>query len=74
MSAALTSYFENLSFVHDFQYNFDYVNGVDTSFVNRHSISMNGSLPLSENWKLNIGNIGYDIKNNGLNYPTLKSV
>ena len=64
------SLIENLNLVHDFQYNFDETNSVDTSFVSRHAISLSGRIPLTENWQISIGNLGYDIKKGGLNYPS----
>lgn len=65
----LRSMFENLSFVHDFIYVIEQNDGIDTSFVRNHSISMNGSIPLTENWSIGIGNIGYNIQNGNLTYP-----
>lgn len=67
--ASLSSLFERLNLVHDFQYDIRQNDGIDTSFVNRHSLSLSGSIPLTENWTIGIGNIGYDLKNGGLNYP-----
>lgn len=63
------SLFENMNIVHDFQYNFDEFNSVDTSFVSRHTLSLSGRIPLTKNWSINVGNIGYDLKKGGLNYP-----
>lgn len=66
---SLAAWFENFAFSHS--YNFDLLRNErgDTFRVSSHSISINGSIPLSQNWNLNIGNIAYDIKNNRLPYP-----
>lgn len=66
---SLAAWFENFSFSHS--YNFDIRRELrgDTFVVSAHSISVNGSIPLTKNWNLSIGNIAYDIKNKTLPYP-----
>ena len=44
---------------------------VDTFFVSFHSISVNGSIPLSKNWSLRINNFDYNIKEKRFEYPDL---
>ena len=41
-------------------------NGIITN-----TISTQGSIDLTKNWKITIGNIGYDFKNKGLTYPDI---
>ena len=42
-----------------------------TKGIDQHSIGINGRIPITDNWNIEIGNIGYDFKNNGLLYPDL---
>lgn len=39
--------------------------------IDQHSVGINGRIPITDNWNIEIGNIGYDFKNNGLLYPDL---
>ncbi|MEL6943318.1 MAG: putative LPS assembly protein LptD, partial [Bacteroidota bacterium] len=44
--------------------------GSDTIQVRTHNFSVSGSIQLTQNWNLNIGNFGYDFKNKGFSYPS----
>ncbi|MEN0048139.1 MAG: putative LPS assembly protein LptD [Bacteroidota bacterium] len=44
--------------------------GTDTLQVRTHNFSVSGSIQLSQNWNLNVGNFGYDFKNKGFSYPS----
>ncbi|MEM8524156.1 MAG: putative LPS assembly protein LptD [Bacteroidota bacterium] len=44
--------------------------GVDTLQIRTHNFSVSGSIQLSQNWNLNVGNFGYDFKNKGFSYPS----
>jgi hypothetical protein len=46
-------------------------NGVDTFYINRHTLSTQGNIKLTENWNIRIGHIGYDFKGKGITYPDL---
>jgi hypothetical protein len=66
---AFTSLFDKLNIVHDFEWRYATQGEQDSSFVFNHSISMSGTINLTENWTIAVGNIGYDFVNKGLNYP-----
>ncbi|MEM9886731.1 MAG: putative LPS assembly protein LptD, partial [Bacteroidota bacterium] len=51
----------------DYQQQFD---GSDTLLVRTHNINIQGSIQLSQNWNLSVGNFGYDFKNKGFSYPS----
>lgn len=44
--------------------------GADSLIVGAHGIYINGSIPLSRMWDLNIGSISYDLKAGRLVYPS----
>jgi hypothetical protein len=62
-----------------FNFNHNYALGILIDPVTRqekfgvltHTINTQGSIELSKNWSIVIGNIGYDFKNKGLTYPDL---
>lgn len=43
----------------------------DTFRVQTHTIRLQGNLQLTENWRVNVGNVTYDIKNKSFVYPYL---
>ena len=45
--------------------------GKDTLILGYHNISLNGRIPLTSKWDLNVGNIGYDLQSKRLTYPDL---
>lgn len=45
--------------------------GKDTIVRSLHNLTVNGSIPLTPNWRVNISNISYNFDQNGLQYPTL---
>ncbi len=45
--------------------------GKDTIVRSLHNLTINGSIPLSAKWKLNITNISFNFDNQGLQYPSL---
>ncbi len=44
--------------------------GRDTSFVSSNSIRFSGSIPLSENWNLTVGNLSYNFVTKTFPYPS----
>jgi hypothetical protein len=66
---SLAEWFENFSFSHALNFEYRNETGRDTLFVSSHSLNINGSIPLTRNWTMNIGNIAYDIKNKSFVYP-----
>ena len=57
----------SLSHVMNFEMNRNTKNNKDTIFMNTNNITLNGSIPLSNNWRLDFGSIGYDF---GTKRPT----
>ncbi|MFZ4542729.1 MAG: putative LPS assembly protein LptD [Saprospiraceae bacterium] len=65
-----------LSLVENFNVRYNYAidfnnntySGRDTVYTSAHQVGIGGNIPLSTNWNINIGNIGYDFKNKGLPY------
>lgn len=66
---SLADWFENFYISHAYNFQVRNVNGVDTFIVTSHSINLNGSIPLTKNWNLNIGSIAYDFQRKELLYP-----
>jgi hypothetical protein len=56
---------------HNFTFAIRKVDGRDTLTFDVHSLQIYGSLRLTENWRLDLGNISYDLKANKFVYPTL---
>ncbi len=42
----------------------------DTSFISLHTLNLQGSIPLSQLWKLQITSIGYDFAQQKITYPS----
>jgi hypothetical protein len=70
-SESLLDLFENFSINHNFAVTRSFINGIDTTRVSTHSIDMRGQLAVSENWNINVGNIGYDFLSKQVTYPSL---
>ncbi|MFN8339228.1 MAG: hypothetical protein U0T36_09430 [Saprospiraceae bacterium] len=66
----MADWFENFNLTHSINYTYA-VNKTDTFYISNHSISLNGSIPLTKNWNLTIGNISYDFLNKAFPYPYL---
>jgi len=66
---SLADWFENFTFSHYLNFEFTRLSTRDTFYVSNHSISFAGSIPLTKNWNMNIGNIAYDLKNKSFVYP-----
>ncbi len=59
----------NVSINYDFVINNQFVNGVDSSVVAAHQISLAGGVNLSKGWSFSINRIGYSIKDKRLTFP-----
>lgn len=66
---ALADWFANFRIAHAWNFEIRNENKKDTFLVTSHSINISGSIPLSHNWNVNIGNIAYDLKTKSLVYP-----
>ena len=62
----LLDLFENTSIRHNFRLTWD----PDTLQLTAHTISVtSGSIPITDNWNVRIGNIGYDFASKRITYP-----
>lgn len=68
---SLADWFENFNFSHALNFEVRKVNERDTFVVSSHTLNVSGSIPLTKNWNINVGNIAYDIKNKSFVYPYL---
>lgn len=66
---SLVEIFESFRIQYELKYDFASDNNKINSMLTTHSLSFQGSIPLTENWNLNVGNIGYDFIRNGISYP-----
>lgn len=66
---SLADWFENFNIQHAYNFQIRNQNGRDTFIVTSHSVNISGSVPLTKNWNMNIGSIGYDIQRKELLYP-----
>ena len=66
---SLADWFGNFNFSHSINFQYQINKLRDTFYVSNHSIGINGSIPLTKNWNMTIGNISYDFKNNAFPYP-----
>ncbi|NNF20800.1 MAG: hypothetical protein HKN67_02575, partial [Saprospiraceae bacterium] len=68
---SLMDLFSNLSINHELKYDITANDDVTTGRVSTHSVTITGSLPLTENWRVSIGNLGYDFVKKGLSYTAV---
>ncbi len=69
---ALLDLFDNFRLSHNFNFNLDAVQDPvlsDSIRISTHTLSLRGSLQLTDKWSVRIGNIGYDFKNQRVTYP-----
>jgi len=70
-SKSLIDLFESFSINHNFVITRNFINGVDSTRVSTHTIDTRGQIAISNNWNVNVGNIGYDFLNRRVTYPSL---
>jgi hypothetical protein len=68
---SLSSIFDDFSIEHVFDLSVASNDGEKDLTIGNHSIRMRGSVPVSQFWSLNVGNISYDIKRKSLVYPSI---
>jgi len=71
---SLYSLIEGISINHNVVYSISARDGVVTSELTTHSLDFRGNVPLSENWAISIGNIGYEFVKKRLTYPDISFV
>ncbi len=65
---------DRLSLRHDFRCDFSSIDGANSSRVSTNSLYLTGSFDLTDNWSINIGNIGYDFVSKGPTYSTISFI
>ncbi len=65
------SLFEGFSIQHNFTLGQRYYSniGKDSIAVTAHTISSRGTIKLTQNWSINVGNFGYDFQSKKITYP-----
>ncbi|MFT4535361.1 MAG: hypothetical protein ACJA1A_001928 [Saprospiraceae bacterium] len=67
---SLADWVDNFRISHNFQYKIQkQTNGVDTGFVQSHSIRISGNIELTDSWNLSVQNISYDLVNKKFVFP-----
>ena len=68
---SLLDFFKSFNISHNFNLTAQNVAGTnrDTLYISNNTFNTQGSLKLSKNWNLVIGNIGYDFARKTLSYP-----
>lgn len=67
---SLADWVDNFRINHQFRYRVQKQNnGVDTGFVQSHSIKFSGNIELTDSWNLSITNISYDLVNKKFVFP-----
>ncbi len=61
----------NFNISHQLVYNVTSEDNRDSLFLATHTLGVRGNLNITDNWAINIGNIGYDFKNKSITYPYL---
>jgi len=68
----LTDILSSFNISHNMQYSITRLkSGKDTLTLDYNSISTSGSIPITKNWSVQVGQIGYDFKLKGLTYPDI---
>lgn len=67
----LMDLFDNLSVNHELKYDITANDEVREGRISTHSLTITGSLPLTDNWTVSIGNLGYDFVKKGLSYTAV---
>ena len=67
---AILDLFDNFRLSHNFNFDIDALVGErDTIQLTTHTLSTSGSLQLTPNWSIRVGNIGYDFVKKRVSYP-----
>ncbi len=68
----LLSLLENFSISHNIAFRWDQNSDQrDTFRITTNSINLRGSIRMTKNWNINIGNIGYDFSRKDITYPSV---
>lgn len=67
----ISEIFEGFNFRHQVNLRLEPVDGRDSLVVATHTLTTSGSIQITDQWNVRIGNIGYDFRSNQLSYPDL---
>ena len=68
---SIWDFFNGTTLRHELRYDITQEDGRTTSELRSHTLTVNGSFDLTENWNVRIGNLGYDFKGRGLSYAAV---
>ncbi len=68
---AILSIFDKLTIRHNMRLTYNKLVDRDTFYISSHEINISGSIPLSKNWNIEIGRIGYSFEQGRITYPDL---
>ncbi len=63
---------DNVRLGYEFRVQQRYQDGVDTLQISAHSISLNGTINLTDKWRIVVGRVGYDFVNKSITYPDFR--
>lgn len=63
------SLFEDFSINHNISVVRQFKNGKDTVLISTNSLNTRGDIRLTKNWRISVGNIGYDFNSKRVTYP-----
>ena len=61
----------NFSINHELGISRMWLPGTDTTFITTNNVNMTGTMQLTPNWGVRVGNIGYDFISKKLTYPDI---
>lgn len=69
-SSQFLKFLETLNLNYNYRFAFSEIEGVDSFRTTVHSVDLRGiNINLTKNWRMTIGNIGYDFKGKEITYP-----
>lgn len=63
------SYVDNIRLGYDIRMSQRYFDGVDSTYLSTHSLSLSGTVNITSQWKITVGRVGYDFIRKQLTYP-----
>lgn len=64
--------FQNFRIAHNIVFNWQALSGGPIEYeLQTHTVDFRGSIQLTKNWGINVGNFGYDFRNKRISYPSV---
>jgi hypothetical protein len=61
---------KSINFRHGYRFNWNVRDdGTTVGKVSNHTLNFQGNIPLTENWNIRVGNVGWDFLQQSLTYP-----